>query len=41
MCFESCFFAIIGISPIIGLVTALIVGMVGGRRIFKRLSAKN
>ncbi len=37
-CFESCAFMIMGISPAIGLVIALIVGVVGGRRIYKRLS---
>lgn len=41
ICFETCFFAIIGFSPIVGLVTALIVGIGGGKRTYKRLSAKN
>jgi len=40
MCFESCAFSIYAISPITGLVIALIVGIVGGRRIYKRLSTK-
>jgi hypothetical protein len=39
-CFETCAFMIIGFSPIVGLVIALVGGIAGGRRIHKRLSAK-
>lgn len=40
-CFETCFFGMYFLSPFVGLCIALIVGIVGGRRTYKRLSAKN
>jgi len=40
MCFESCFFGMYFLAPFIGLCIALIVGIVGGIRIYKRLSDK-
>lgn len=40
MCFETCFFGMYFLSPFIGLCIALIAGIVGGRRIYKRLSEK-
>jgi hypothetical protein len=40
MCFETCFFGVYFLSPFIGLCIALIAGIVGGRRTFKRLSEK-
>jgi amino acid permease len=39
-CYDSCFFGIVVFSPIVGLVTALIVGFFGGRRTYKRFSEK-
>ena len=40
-CFEGCGLIIMGFSPIMGLLMASIIGVDGGRRMYKRLSKKN